>query len=49
MQMFDGHSRFILQQVKDTIEVDQNVTRHLGDELGRDDWNLLVSIVFFSF
>ncbi|KDO60591.1 hypothetical protein CISIN_1g0423853mg, partial [Citrus sinensis] len=28
--------------VKDTIQVDQNVSRHLVDELSRDDWNLLI-------
>ncbi|XP_043805495.1 GPI ethanolamine phosphate transferase 2 isoform X2 [Manihot esculenta] len=35
----DGVSSFF---VKDTVQVDQNVTRHLGNELSRDDWNLLV-------
>jgi hypothetical protein len=30
-------------QVKDTVQVDQNVSRHLENELNRDDWNLLVS------
>ncbi|XP_022739240.1 GPI ethanolamine phosphate transferase 2 isoform X2 [Durio zibethinus] len=29
-------------KVKDTVQVDQNVSRHLGDELSRDDWNLLI-------
>lgn len=31
-----------LQKVKDTVQVDYNVSRHLGDELNRTDWNLLV-------
>lgn len=31
-------------QVRDTVEVDQNVSRHLGDELMRDDWDIMVSI-----
>ncbi|KAH9664388.1 GPI ethanolamine phosphate transferase 2 [Citrus sinensis] len=35
----DGVSSFF---VKDTIQVDQNVSRHLVDELSRDDWNLLI-------
>ncbi|XP_038720563.1 GPI ethanolamine phosphate transferase 2 isoform X2 [Tripterygium wilfordii] len=35
----DGVSSFY---VKDTIQVDHNVSRHLGDELRRDDWSLLV-------
>ncbi|XP_037497690.1 GPI ethanolamine phosphate transferase 2 isoform X4 [Jatropha curcas] len=35
----DGVSSFF---VKDTVQVDQNVSRHLGNELGRDDWNLLI-------
>lgn len=38
----DGVSSFF---VKDTVQVDQNVSRHLGDELSRDDWNLLASIM----
>lgn len=29
-------------QVKDTIEVDHNVTRHLEVELAATDWDLLV-------
>ena len=36
-------SSFSLPQVKDTVQVDQNVSRHLGEELSRDDWNFLVS------
>ncbi|CAJ1931310.1 unnamed protein product [Sphenostylis stenocarpa] len=28
--------------VKDTVQVDHNVSRHLGDELRRDDWNFLI-------
>eukprot|EP00250_Pteridium_aquilinum_P020571 c24867_g1_i1 orf=246-3212(+) len=35
----DGVSSFY---VKDTIQVDQNVTRHLDDELARFDWDLLI-------
>ncbi|KAJ6288276.1 hypothetical protein OIU76_024292 [Salix suchowensis] len=29
-------------KVKDTVQVDQNVSRHLESELNRDDWNLLI-------
>ncbi|KAF7809356.1 GPI ethanolamine phosphate transferase 2 isoform X1 [Senna tora] len=35
----DGVSSFF---VKDTLQVDQNVSRHLRNELSRDDWNLLI-------
>uniref|UniRef100_A0A5B7BMG7 Putative Alkaline-phosphatase-like family protein n=1 Tax=Davidia involucrata TaxID=16924 RepID=A0A5B7BMG7_DAVIN len=35
----DGVSSFY---VKDTIQVDHNVSRHLGDELNRTDWNLQI-------
>ncbi|WJX61884.1 hypothetical protein P8452_46933 [Trifolium repens] len=35
----DGVGSFF---VKDTVQVDRNVSRHLGDELSRDDWNLLI-------
>ncbi|KAJ6915789.1 Kinesin-like protein KIN-14A [Populus alba x Populus x berolinensis] len=35
----DGVSSFY---VKDTVQVDQNVSRHLENELNRDDWNLLI-------
>lgn len=35
----DGVSSFY---VKDTVEVDHNVSRHLKDELERKDWNLLI-------
>ncbi|PRQ48491.1 putative Type I phosphodiesterase/nucleotide pyrophosphatase/phosphate transferase [Rosa chinensis] len=35
----DGVSSFF---VKDTVQVDQNVSRHLGHELSRDDWNFLI-------
>ncbi|XP_052196246.1 GPI ethanolamine phosphate transferase 2 isoform X2 [Diospyros lotus] len=35
----DGVSSFF---VKDTVEVDHNVSRHMGDELNRTDWNLLI-------
>lgn len=38
----------LLIQVKDTVQVDQNVSRHLGDELSKDDWDLLVSIFLVS-
>ncbi|XP_042507866.1 GPI ethanolamine phosphate transferase 2 isoform X2 [Macadamia integrifolia] len=36
---YDGVSSFY---VKDTIEVDHNVSRHLEVELSTDDWNLLI-------
>lgn len=29
-------------QVKDTVEVDRNVSRHLSVELSTNDWNLMV-------
>ncbi|KAI7754133.1 hypothetical protein M8C21_014877 [Ambrosia artemisiifolia] len=35
----DGVSSFF---VKDTVQVDHNVSRHLSYELYKDDWNLLV-------
>ncbi|KAF4350405.1 GPI ethanolamine phosphate transferase 2 isoform X1 [Cannabis sativa] len=35
----DGVSSFF---VKDTIQVDQNVSRHLPDELSRYDWDLMI-------
>lgn len=35
--------RWILRQVKDTIEVDYNVSRHLTNELRNADWDLLVN------
>ncbi|XP_010555410.1 PREDICTED: GPI ethanolamine phosphate transferase 2 isoform X2 [Tarenaya hassleriana] len=35
----DGVSSFF---VKDTVQVDKNVSRHLPDELKSDDWNLLI-------
>ncbi|XP_061352050.1 GPI ethanolamine phosphate transferase 2-like isoform X3 [Gastrolobium bilobum] len=38
----DGVSSFF---VKDTTQVDQNVSRHLDDELSRDDWNFLAWIM----
>lgn len=31
-------------QVKDTVEVDRNVTRHLKSELAATDWDLLVRV-----
>lgn len=40
------YSSFFLWQVKDTVQVDQNVSRHLGDELSRDDWDLMVSLCY---
>lgn len=36
----------LISQVKDTVEVDQNVSRHLTDELYSTDWDLLVSLSF---
>ncbi|KAJ4825349.1 hypothetical protein Tsubulata_002698 [Turnera subulata] len=43
----DGVSSFYVGSplafdVKDTVQVDQNVSRHLDEELSRDDWNLLI-------
>ncbi|KAJ0636247.1 putative alkaline-phosphatase-like, core domain superfamily [Helianthus annuus] len=35
----DGVSSFF---VKDTVQVDHNVSRHLSYELYKDDWNLLI-------
>ncbi|KAL1206805.1 hypothetical protein V5N11_009204 [Cardamine amara subsp. amara] len=35
----DGVSSFF---VKDTVQVDRNVSRHLPNELNSDDWNLLI-------
>ncbi|KFK32804.1 hypothetical protein AALP_AA6G290300 [Arabis alpina] len=35
----DGVSSFF---VKDTVQVDRNVSRHLPTELNSDDWNLLI-------
>ncbi|XP_004289530.1 PREDICTED: GPI ethanolamine phosphate transferase 2-like [Fragaria vesca subsp. vesca] len=37
----DGVSSFF---VKDTVQVDQNVSRHLSHELSRDDWDFLVIV-----
>ncbi|ONI02441.1 hypothetical protein PRUPE_6G198700 [Prunus persica] len=37
----DGVSSFF---VKDTVQVDQNVSRHLGHELNKDDWDFLVVV-----
>ncbi|PQQ18193.1 hypothetical protein Pyn_38946 [Prunus yedoensis var. nudiflora] len=31
-----------LLKVKDTVQVDQNVSRHLGHELNKDDWDFLI-------
>lgn len=36
----------MISQVKDTVEVDHNVSRHLTDELYSSDWDLLVSLSF---
>ncbi|MED6144084.1 hypothetical protein PIB30_012170 [Stylosanthes scabra] len=33
------------KMVKDTVQVDQNVSRHLDEELSTDDWNILVWIM----
>ncbi|XP_047316261.1 GPI ethanolamine phosphate transferase 2 isoform X1 [Impatiens glandulifera] len=38
-QRNDGVSSFF---VRDTVQVDHNVSRHLGSELARTDWDLLV-------
>ncbi|KAM7262240.1 hypothetical protein ACFE04_021317 [Oxalis oulophora] len=35
----DGVSSFF---VKDTVQVDHNVSRHLAEELSREDWNLVI-------
>ncbi|XP_057968422.1 GPI ethanolamine phosphate transferase 2 [Malania oleifera] len=35
----DGVSSFF---VKDTVQVDHNVSRHLGNELNKDDWKILI-------
>lgn len=35
---------FSLNQLKDTVEVDYNVTRHLEAELAANDWSLLVPV-----
>ncbi|XP_019445399.1 PREDICTED: GPI ethanolamine phosphate transferase 2 isoform X2 [Lupinus angustifolius] len=35
----DGVNSFF---VKDTVQVDQNVSRHLNGELSRDDWDFLI-------
>ncbi|KAK4566843.1 hypothetical protein RGQ29_002914 [Quercus rubra] len=40
----DGVGSFF---AKDTVQVDQNVSRHLGDELSRDDWDLMVSLCYY--
>ncbi|KAL2650538.1 hypothetical protein R1flu_018666 [Riccia fluitans] len=39
---FDRHDGVSSFYVKDTVEVDNNVTRHLDVELGKNDWRLLV-------
>ncbi|WCJ31981.1 GPI ethanolamine phosphate transferase 2 [Euphorbia peplus] len=40
--LFVRHDRVTSFFVKDTVQVDHNVSRHLGNELSRDDWNLLI-------
>jgi hypothetical protein len=35
-------------QVKDTVQVDHNVSRHLEAELAATDWDLLVPLFFIS-
>lgn len=40
------HVNVIFTQVKDTVQVDHNVSRHLNDELDRTDWKLLVFNLF---
>ncbi|XP_021897499.1 GPI ethanolamine phosphate transferase 2 isoform X2 [Carica papaya] len=40
--LFKRHDGVNSFYVKDTVQVDQNVSRHLADELLRDDWNLLI-------
>ncbi|XP_057548058.1 uncharacterized protein LOC130826493 [Amaranthus tricolor] len=37
----DGVSSFF---VKDTVEVDLNISRHLPEELYRDDWHLMPDV-----
>ncbi|KAE8706946.1 GPI ethanolamine phosphate transferase 2-like isoform X2 [Hibiscus syriacus] len=41
-RLFERHDGVSSFYVKDTVQVDQNVSRHLGDELWKDDWNLLI-------
>ncbi|KAL7135495.1 hypothetical protein ABFS83_11G100800 [Erythranthe nasuta] len=40
--MFDRHDGVSSFFVKDTIQVDYNVSRHLDKELGSTDWDLLI-------
>ncbi|XP_047152506.1 GPI ethanolamine phosphate transferase 2 isoform X1 [Vigna umbellata] len=40
--LFERHDGVTSFFVKDTVQVDQNVSRHLVDELSRDDWNFLI-------
>ncbi|GFP90700.1 GPI ethanolamine phosphate transferase 2 [Phtheirospermum japonicum] len=40
--MFDRHDGVTSFFVKDTIQVDYNVSRHLTNELGSTDWDLLI-------
>lgn len=41
-EMFTRHDGVSSFFVKDTVQVDQNVSRHLSVELNRTDWNLLI-------
>lgn len=40
--LFTRHDGVNSFYVKDTVEVDYNVSRHLDDELNRTDWNALI-------
>ncbi|WVZ09351.1 hypothetical protein V8G54_013881 [Vigna mungo] len=40
--LFERHDGVTSFFVKDTVQVDQNVSRHLVDELRKDDWNFLI-------
>ncbi|KAK8472229.1 hypothetical protein PHAVU_002G147900 [Phaseolus vulgaris] len=40
--LFERHDGVTSFFVKDIVQVDQNVSRHLADELSRDDWNFLI-------
>ena len=44
LTIWHTHSSLLCLQVKDTVEVDKNVSRHLSYELSKNDWNLLVSL-----
>lgn len=45
----DDMTNICVFQVKDTVQVDKNVSRHLPSELNNDDWNLLVSSFRLNF